>query len=182
MKKIISTTFGVVTILLVSAFTYLSINWNIDPNYSIKFSGKKAEGSFTGLKGTIVFDKNDLANSKFDVTVDANTIKTGNTTKDKHAKGESWFDTEKYPKIKFKSNSFAKDGNGYIVDGTLELHGTSRQVKIPFSFTDDNNNKASFIGSFKLNRKDYGIKGNFFGFAVGDEFDIVLNIPVTKKK
>ena len=180
MKKLIVSLVAVMCILVITAFAYLSINWNIDPNYSIKFSGKKAEGTFSGLSGSIVFDKNDLTNSRFDVAVNANTIKTGNTTKDKHAKGDSWFDTEKYPQIKFTSTSFAKDGNGYIVSGSLELHGTKKEIKIPFALI-ENNGKGTFIGSFKINRIDYGIKGNFFGFAVGNEFDITINVPVTKK-
>ena len=85
----------VIGILTLWVFTIFTPSWNIDPNYSIKFSSSKAEGSFTGLKGTIEFDKNQLGNAKMDVSVDATTINTGNSLKDKHARGESWFDVTK---------------------------------------------------------------------------------------
>ena len=162
------------------AFTLLEGNWNLDPNYSIRFSGKKAEGTFSGLVGTVVFDKDNLANAKIDVAVDAGTIKTGNTTKDKHARGDSWLDVAKYPQIKFTSSSFAKNGALYLVTGVLELHGVKKQIQIPFNFSRLANN-ANFAGSFKINRKDDGINGNMMGFLVGDEFDVTLNVPVTQK-
>lgn len=63
--------------LIVLSFTLLSIRWNIDPDYSIKFSGTRAEGTFSGLSGKIVFEPARLAQSSFDVEVDVNTIRTG---------------------------------------------------------------------------------------------------------
>lgn len=168
-----------ITAITVSAFTILEFNWNIDPNYSIKFSGNKAEGTFSGLTGKISFNPNDLANAFIDITVDASTIKTGNSTKDEHSKGEDWFDVTKYPTIKFTSQSFTKSANIFIVSGNLQLHGMKKQVQIPFTFSEVGA-KGVFSGKFKLNRKDYGINGNFFGFTVGKEFEVTLNIPVTK--
>ncbi len=161
------------------AFAVLNSSWNIDPNYSIRFNGNKAAGTFSGLRGQIIFTPNELASSLIDVTVDANTIKTGNETKDKHAKGQDWFDVKKYPYIKFTSSSFSKSGDTIIVSGILELHGIKKNVQIPFAFS-ESGSKANFTGNFKVNRRDYGIKGNFFGFTVGNEFEVKLNIPVTK--
>jgi polyisoprenoid-binding protein YceI len=161
------------------AFTFVNINWNIDPNYSIKFSGSQAAGTFTGLRGKTMFNPNNLAASSIDVTVDARTIKTGNATKDDHARGKDWFDVATYPNIRFTSSSFGKSGNFWVVTGILELRGVKKQVQIPFTFS-ESANKGRFVGSFKVKRKDYGIFGNFFGFTVGSEFDIQLNIPVSR--
>ncbi len=55
-------------------FVTFDIGWNLDPNYSIKFASTRAEGTFSGLFGTVVFDKDNLANAKIDVVVDVNTI------------------------------------------------------------------------------------------------------------
>lgn len=162
-----------------TAFTLIISHWNIDPNYAIKFSGSKAEGTFSGLKGTIIFDASDLAASKIDVSVDANTVKTGNDTKNKHARGDSWLDVAKYPVIRFTSSSFSQSVDKIIVTGTLTLHGTKKQIQIPFTFN-NTGDKSTFVGDFKINRHDYAIEGNMFGFAVGDEFDITLRIPVSR--
>ena len=68
--------------------------WQLTDNYSIEFTGKKAEGSFSGLSGVIQFDENNLTNSYFDVEVEIETIDTGNSTKNQPAKNEDWFDAE----------------------------------------------------------------------------------------
>jgi hypothetical protein len=35
-----------------------------------------------------------------------------------------------------------------------------------------------FEGTFSIDRKDYEIKGPLMGFAVGNEFEISLRVPV----
>lgn len=168
------------TSFVLLSFTILNFNWGINEGYSIKFSGKNAEGTFSGLSGLIQFDDKNIAAAKFDVVVKTNTIQTGNATKDKHARGDSWFDVEKYPEIRFTSSSFEKVGAGYTVKGRLTLHGTTREVSIPFTFK-RNGEDGIFEGRFVVNRNDYGIEGNFFGFSVGDMFTIDLRVPVTPK-
>ena len=50
------------TLLLVaSAFAALPGGWAIGPGYSIRFRGGKAEGTFSGLAGTVNFDPADPA-------------------------------------------------------------------------------------------------------------------------
>ena len=149
-------------------------SYTIAPDYAIRFDTRGAEGTFTGLTGTVVFDEDDLAGARFDVTVDATTISTGNATKDRHARGDNWFDVERYPEIGFESAAFAKTADGYAVTGSLEMHGVEREVTIPFTFEDD-----VFAGALTVDREDYGIDGPFLiGGTVGDEVAITLRVPV----
>lgn len=142
--------------------------------YAIKFATAKAEGTFRGLDGTIAFDAADLSGANFDVWVAAASIRTGNSSKDKHARGSSWLDVETHPRISFKSSSFAKGANGYVVSGRLTIRGISKEVKILFTFTDN-----VFAGEVTVNRQDFGVEGPFlFGGLVGDEIVVSLNIPV----
>ena len=167
---------GIIIVSILSSFLLSSLqNWKISDDYSIKFSGNGAEGTFSKLTGTIVFDPQQLDQSNFDVLVDASTIDTGNKTKDKHARGSSWFDVEKYPNIGFKSSSFKRTADGYDVTGILDLHGVKKEITIPFTFSD-----SVFEGKFMVNRDEFEITGPFFGFVVGDEFDVVLKVPVTQ--
>ena len=111
--------------------------------------------------------------------MDATTIKTGNSLKDRHARGESWFDVAKYPKIYFQSTAFTRVGTGYAVRGDLTLHGVKKPVTIPFQFSQQGD-KGVFTGQFKVNRKDFGINGNALGFTVGEEFNVTLRVPVRR--
>ena len=43
-------------------------------------------------------------------------------------------------------------------------------------------NTAMFEGTFTVNRKDFDITGPFFGFVVGDEFEVTLKVPVQAPK
>ena len=131
--------FPIAALLIISssAFTiFKAQDWKIAENYSVKFTSSDPSGIFTGLKGTVSFDEKNLANSKFDVTVDAATINTGNGMKNTHAKSAKWFDAEKYPTISFTSSAITKTSTGYESKGTLSMHGVQKEVTVPFNFTE----------------------------------------------
>lgn len=175
MKKL-SFAIILLAVLSISAFTFITINsYKISDNYSVKFDGRGAEGIFTGLMGEIVFDENNLVDSRIKVSVDATSINTGNSGKDKHARGKSWFYTEKYPKITFTSEKFEMTADGYAVTGMFEIRGMKKQETILFTFKDN-----VFLGTTTINRQEYGIEGPFIAFTVSDEFEVSLRIPVTK--
>jgi len=153
--------------------------WKISDNYEIQFSGSGADGTFRGLAGTIHFDPENLAESQFDVTVDVNTISTGNKTKDKHAKDDSWFDAEVFPQMRFVSSQVTRTANGYQATGNLEVHGIKKELVLPFTFTPGGNGGV-FEGTFTVNRKDFDITGPLFGFMVGDKFEVNAKVPVTR--
>jgi polyisoprenoid-binding protein YceI len=98
-----------------------------------------------------------------------------------HAHTESWFNANKYPNITFKSLEIKKLNNGFSVLGELNMHGVKKALSFPFRYKQTDSG-ALFEGQFKVNRKDFGINGNAFGFMVGDLYTVDLAIPVKKKK
>lgn len=164
--------------LLLSAFTTIkSVDWKISDDYSIKFKGKDAEGIFKTMSGDISFDENDLNNSHFSTSINVTSINTGNGMKNKIAKSDNWFDADKYPSINFISSKFSKSTNGYLVEGTIEMHGIKKQIVIPFTFSSN-----VFKGNFSVNRTDFGV-GTMEGMSkkVSNEIVIEISVPVTKK-
>jgi polyisoprenoid-binding protein YceI len=161
-----------------SAFAFIAAqNWQIADGYNIAFSSDDAGGVFKGFKGNIAFDEQNPAASKFDVTIDASTINTGNGLQNKHAKSDEWFDVAKYPQIHFASKSISRTANGYQVTGDLTLHGVTRSLTFPFTFKKTPTGGA-FAGSFTVNRNDYKLGKP--GGDVGESIKIDLNVPVTK--
>lgn len=177
MKKIF---FLMATLLLsaaVFAFTVIQ-NWQITDKYSITFSSDDVGGIFKTFTGTVVFDEKNLAASKFDVSIDAASINTGNGLQNKHAKSDEWFDVAKYPVIKFVSTKIVQAGAGYQAVGDLQLHGKTKQITIPFTIAKAGN-QLTFNGSFNVNRNDFGI-----GKPGGDVADVIkvdVKVPVVKK-
>lgn len=153
---------------------YSATSYKISDDYAVKFATQKAEGTFRGLDGTVVFNEDNLEASSFDVWVETATIATGNKTKDKHARGARWLNADDNPRISFRSGSFEQTGNGYAVTGELSINGRTRTVTIPFTFND-----RVFAGKLSVLRQDYGIEGPFlFGGMVGDEVAVTLRVPV----
>ncbi len=174
MKKII---YPAAALLLIigSAFTaFHAQDWKIADNYSVKFDGGDPSGEFSGLKGTVSFDPNDLASSKFDATIDVATINTGNGMKNTHAKSEKWFDAAKYPVIQFTSSSISKTATGYEAKGTLSMHGVQKEVVVPFTFEGD-----VFKSTFSVNRMDYNVNTAEPNHG-GQVFKVDISVPVTK--
>ncbi len=162
-------------ILIISAFTFIqSVDWKINDDYSIKFDGGDPSGEFSGLKGIIKFDENNLAASRFDCTVDVASINTGNGMKNTHAKSDKWLDAENFPVIRFTSESIKRTPAGYEATGILDFHGVQKEITIPFTFAGN-----VFSGIFEVNRLDYNINTAEpkHGSAV---LKVALKVPVTK--
>jgi polyisoprenoid-binding protein YceI len=167
--------FATVTLIIASAFTaYQAQEWKIADGYSVKFDGGDPAGEFTGLKGTIIFDEKNLPASKFDVTIDAKSINTGNGMKNTHANSANWFDTEKYPTISFTSSSITKTAAGYDAKGTMEIKGVKKDFTIPFTFANN-----TFTSNFEVNRLDFGIDDGKHP-KMPPAMKVSLVVPVTK--
>lgn len=68
--------------------------------------------------------------------------------------GPEVLDTAKYPEIRFKSSRIEQTSpQHYRVTGTLQLHGTSREISLEVSGKGD-----SYHGATRLNQTDFGIK------------------------
>lgn len=164
-------------LVLFSAFTIsTAIDWTISKDYSVKFSGTDAEGIFKTLKGDVTFDENDLANSKFSFKVEVNSINTGNGMKNKHAVSDKWFDAKQFPLITFNTSKIVKENGQLMAKGTIQIHGISKEMSIPFSFKD---NKISAV--FAVKRMDFKV-GTMEGMSkkVSDKIDLDVTIPLNK--
>ncbi len=86
-----------------------TVTFQIDPVHSTAQFGvthlmiSTVRGEFKGLKGTVVWDEQDPADSTVSVTIDANTVNTQEPDRDKHLKSPDFFDVAKYPTMSFES-------------------------------------------------------------------------------
>lgn len=158
-----------------SAFTFVAqSNWKVsEENYSVKFTSKKVDGIFKGLKADINFDENNLGNSKILATIDATSVNTGNGLRNKHAR--QGLGADEYPTIKFESVSIAHSGNGYVAVGKLTLKDVTKQINLPFTFK-ANGDGGTFSGSFSVKPKEYHVEK----MGTPEEITVELNVPVKK--
>ena len=162
--------------------SYVAISQSIDTEHSqVDFSvsnmkWKTVEGTISGMSGDIIFDRSDLANSKFNVSIDPSSINTENETRDNHLKNEDFLEVEKFKLIRFQSDEITQQGDHYLVKGKLTLHGITKEVSIPFMVT-NKGEQSTFKGEFEINRFDYGVGAEKYKktFMVGDMIALKIN-------
>lgn len=151
----------------------------------------KVRGNFGDFDLTLKENVKDIGKSVVDVTIKAGSIDTGNEKRDNHLRSADFFDAAKFPEITFKSKGVKKDGDNYVLSGTLTMHGVSKEIDIPFEIlgrlTDPKGNKRIGIeGSAKLSRKDFGLKWNRTldkgGVVVGDTVKIEILLEGISRK
>jgi polyisoprenoid-binding protein YceI len=165
--------------LFFTAFASLVQQYKLAEGYKISFSNPDVSGTFDELTASaIVFDEAKLATAKLNFKIEVGSINTGNGLMNKHAKGEEWFNADKYPYIEFASSKIEKTSEGYKATGKLQMHGVSKEVTIPFTFS-EKGNKGTFVAKFSVDRSDYQIGKKNGG--VSETIKISATIPVIKK-
>lgn len=125
--------------------------------FQIKNLGINTSGFFGNMQANIQFDPATLATSTIEANVDVNSINTDNDTRDEHLRSDEFFDAAKYPKITMRSVSFKhKSGNNYSGQFTVTMKDKTKVFEVPFTYIPAANG-ATFKGSFKLNRLDFGV-------------------------
>jgi polyisoprenoid-binding protein YceI len=145
--------------------------------FSIKNFGINTGGRFTGLKGTIHYDPAKPLESGFDVSVDARTIDTDLSARDKHLRKEEYFDVDKFPEIHFVSTAIKQTSAGWIVSGKLSIKGITKEISFPFT-TAVKNGAYLFTGEFKINRRDFKVGGS--STFLSDNLKVSLSVFATK--
>jgi polyisoprenoid-binding protein YceI len=178
--------------------TKTAVSYSIDPAHST--AGFKVRhmmvtnvrGEFSGVTGTVVFDKDNPANSKVEATIDATTVNTRDEQRDAHLKSADFFNVEQFPKITFVSKKVEPvGGSEYRVTGDLTLHGVTKEVTLevegPHPEVRDpwGNVKTGASATTKVNRRDFGLVWNVAletgGVLVGDDVTITLELEMLRQ-
>lgn len=142
--------------------------------FSVKMLGVSVEGSFKGLTANIKFNPDAPNTGSISATVDAATVDTDNSLRNRHLREKKdFFEVANYPKISLKSNRIEKAANGYTGHFDLTIKSITKSVKVPFTFS-ETSNKATFTGTFIINRRDWALGGNTFGMSN----DVTIHLTV----
>lgn len=171
--------------------------WALDPTHSeINFKIKhmmisNVTGSFTNFNVTAETEGDNFSNSKVSFTTDVNSINTNNEQRDGHLKSADFFDTEKYPQIKFEGTKFEKASDEeYALHGNLTIRDVTKPVSLKVDFggiakDPYGNIKAGFTLDGKINRKDFGLTWNAAteagGLLVGEDLKVQAEIQLVKQ-
>ena len=86
-------------------------------------------------------------------------------------------DAKKFPQIRFTSSQIAKTADGYHLDGTVEIHGTSRPQSVDLTVT-DTPDSIELSARVPVKQTDFGVKPFSLmmgALKVADEVAIVFS-------
>jgi polyisoprenoid-binding protein YceI len=164
--------------------------WSIDASHSdVSFSVRhlmvsKVKGSFRSFSGAITVGDDALASS-VEASIDLASIDTRDEQRDHHLRSADFFEIDKYPTMTYRSTAIRPQGDGWVVEGELDLHGVTRQVNLDLEFNGTSadpwgGTRAGFSATTEINRKDFGIDISMpldgGGVVVGDKIKVSLEI------
>ncbi|MDR0534383.1 MAG: YceI family protein [Verrucomicrobiales bacterium] len=190
MKKILLSLVVGLVVLSAGYVQAATETYQLDPahtnlGFKIKHLGISwVSGSFKKFEGTVVVDTDTPANSKIKVTVEANSVDTGNTKRDTHLNSPDFFDTAKFPTLSFESTKLTDKGQGvFEVEGNFTLHGVTKPVTITLNTAGpaamQGQTRRGGDTEFTIKRSDYGMD-KMVG-PVGDEVKISLSFEAIKQ-
>ncbi len=183
--------------LLAASFLAFVVTWPtmaetyaVDPSQSfIEFRATKKGidwmvGRFYEFEGDLTYDpKSGPEAQSISLVIDAASLDTENRKRDKHLRGEKFFDVGNYPTITFVSKSFEGDGGGGVLTGDLTIRDITKEVAFEVKKIDEGEDssgdyRAGFEGHYVMDRTDFGLDG--YIKKVARDIDIDLRIEAVK--
>ncbi len=168
---------SIVLLSLLLPATAFARDWQVDAARSTlgfkgSYQGEGFEGKFKHFNASIAYDAADLAQSKFDVTIDLASADTGSSERDDTLKGSDFFAIAQFPKAHFVTESFTKAADGRIsAHGKLTIRDKTADVVLQVRFAAASGGATLDVDTV-LKRADYALG------AGSDWKDIGADVPV----
>jgi len=165
--------------------------WSIDPVWSsLEFEVKKlglvtVKGRVPGFSGTIQGGETPSISG----TVDASTITSFDETRDGHLQSPEFFDTQRYPELRFESTAVEARGDELFVEGELTIKSITKPVELRGSYVGAGadpwgNDRIGIELAGTVDRTEFGLDWNAplpgGGFLLPNDVVLRANIAAVK--
>jgi len=150
----------------------------------------KVRGHFSGVTGTITIAEDPLQSSVV-ASIPAETVNTGEPTRDAHLRSPDFLDVDKYPTLEFRSTRIvAHRGNTFVVRGDLTIRGVTREIDLEVEFdgvakSPWGHEVIAFTVSAEFDREDFGITWNQAletgGVLVSKKLKVEIAVEATRQ-
>lgn len=149
-------------------------------------------GQFGEFSGSFKFDEKKPSDSMAVAEINVGSIDTNNDKRDTHLRSEEFFNSQKFPVMKFKSTEVQKVGDGHLkVKGDLTIGNVTKPVTLDTQLkgkvTDPwGNERVGFKATTKLDRRDYGLTWSKLletgGLVVDNEVTVLIDVEGIAQK
>lgn len=171
--------------------------WKVDPSHSeVHFKIKHlvistVTGAFKKFDGSFEASRPDFSDASVIFSVDTASVDTNSDQRDGHLRSADFFDSERYPEMKFVSTGIVKKDSGeYILKGNLTIKDVTRPVELNVEFggqTTDlyGQTKAGFDVAGKIDRQEFGLKWSAVteagGLVVSNDVRLSISVQFIKQ-
>lgn len=170
--------------------------WDVDPTHTeVAFVIRhlmvsKVRGQFNEFSGSFTVGGS-LADSGVEAEVALGSIDTNHADRDAHVRSADFFDVDRFPTMTYRSTGVRAEGDHYVVDGDLSLHGVTKPVSLrlevngylpesPFGDT-----RVGFSATAEIDRRDFDLHWNGpvegGGVVLGHKVQIQLEVEAVKR-
>jgi polyisoprenoid-binding protein YceI len=144
----------------------------------------KVRGRFDDVSGTIRVAEVP-EESSVEVTIGADSVRTGDDQRDAHLRGGDFFDIETHPRWTFTSTAVKRHGDNWKVTGDLSIRGVTRPAVLDVEFDGANvtpwgTAALGFSASTEIDREEWGVSYNQVletgGVMVGKKIRIEIQV------
>ncbi len=128
-------------------------------------------GTFRLRSGQVLIAA-DPAASTVQASIEAGSFASGNTTRDANVVSAALLDAKAYPEITFTGQGARRDGDGWVVPGSVTAHGTAVPAEVRLGDVRLEAGGVRFQVTVRLDRTSFGVtkkKG-----MVGRTVDVVI--------
>lgn len=186
---------SIVVLMALTPFSASAGQWVLDPAHSvvgfnIQHIYSRISGQFLDMTADVVFEPDNLEASRFNFTVNVDSITTHIDKRDAHLKTADFFDSARFPVMRFNSTGVTHlHDNTYALEGTMTIKDVTKPMKLEFVFLGEKDNPmaenqrvAGFETSFTLDRLEYHVgSGKFYSMGVvGKDVNVFISLEMTR--
>jgi polyisoprenoid-binding protein YceI len=160
--------------------------YSADATSRLEFTGVQAGAAFKGVfhqfTATVDLDPAALSTARIEVTIDMNSVDSGDKDRDGTIRGADIFDVAHFPTAHYVTRSVTRTAAGFSAVGALTLRGVTKDVPIEFKFAPGAAG-AGLSGTAELKRLDFGVgRGDWKSTEwVADAVKIVFSLNLKPK-
>ena len=182
-----------VSMTTLASSSFAADKYIIDPEHVyIHFSIQhhpwaKYLGAFHDIKGTILFDRDNVAASSVQAEIAAESVDTSNKSRDAELQAHSFINGWEFPKITYESTGIEKTGDktGKVI-GNLTMAGITVPVTLDVIFNGeakspfDNKQRVGFSATGKLSTDDFKMT-ELPSLNIGPEVNFMIEVEAPKQ-
>ena len=177
MKKVL------LAVLLITGYYAPAQEWTADSaavNFRIRNAGIAVKGTFDSLDLALERSGDTWKDATLSGAVFAGSIDTGIGLRDKHLRGEDYFEVEAHPWIRMESRGLKRPEEGRL-EGTFRLTIKEYTREIPLVFTyRESTGKIILETEFELDRREFGLGGR--SLILSDRVRVYVNAVFGKTR